>query len=48
MGHVMAGHWRDRARKDSKNCMWLMCSLYRNEYINLKMAGEPWEGAKED
>jgi hypothetical protein len=23
--------------------MWLMCSLYRNEYRNLNWPGPPWE-----
>jgi hypothetical protein len=25
--------------QETKNLIWLMCSLYRNEYRNLKLAG---------
>jgi hypothetical protein len=25
--------------KETKTCIWLMCSLYRKEYRNVKLAG---------
>jgi hypothetical protein len=30
--------WGIEQGKESKTGMWLMCSLYRNEYSNLKLA----------